>query len=100
MVLQELAGEFLAIPAILSSSERVWNVSACVMQAQKTNIGEILSFGIIFVKENVRLLRKYYQHLVGNDKTALLLELQYYHGNPDPLCPKNPVSGLPWCPVI
>ena len=35
----------------------------------------------LFVKENVRLLRKYYQQLVGNDKTALPLELT---GIPDP----------------
>ena len=80
-VLQELARDFLAIPATSSPSEKVWSVSARVMQAQKANIGEKLSSGIMFVKENVRLLRTYYPQLVENDKTALPLELT---GIPDP----------------
>ena len=81
VVLQELAREFLVVPATPSPSEKVWNVSARVLQAQKVNIGEKLSSGIVFVKEHVRLLRKYYQQLVGNDKTGLPLELT---GIPDP----------------
>ena len=32
--------------------------------------------------------------------TLPLTETQYYHENPDPLCPQDPVAGLPWCPVI
>ena len=66
----------LVVPATPSPSEKVWNVSARAMQAQKANIGEKLSSGIMFVKKNVRLLQKYYQQLVGNDNTALPLELK------------------------
>ena len=72
---QELARDFLAIPATSSPSEKIWNVSAHVMQAQKANIDEKLSSAIMFVQKNERLLRKHYPQLVETDKTALPLEL-------------------------
>ena len=72
-VLAALAKVFLTIPATSAPSERVWSQSANVITTKRARLDETIASGIMFVKENVRVLRKHYTLLTKNDKNALPL---------------------------
>ena len=72
--LAKLAIAFLSIPATLAPSERVWSRAAQVLTIKRACLSEEVSSGIMFVKENIGVLRKHYAKLTANDKDALPLE--------------------------
>ena len=51
---------FLTIPATSAPSERVWSQSANVITTKRARLDETIASGIMFVKENVRVLSKHY----------------------------------------
>ena len=75
-VLAILAKDFLSIPATSAPSERVWSQSARVITTLRVNLDENFSSGIMFVRENPRVLCKHYTRLTKNDKHALPLSLR------------------------
>ena len=64
---------FLTIPATSAPSKRVWSQSANVITTKRASLDGTIASGIMFVKENVRVLRKHYTLLTKNDKNALPL---------------------------
>ena len=72
--LAELAKAFLSIPATSAPSEKVWSRAANVISTKRARLGENVLSGIMFVKENLHVLRKHYAHLTRGDKRALPLE--------------------------
>ena len=74
-VLAKLAKAYLSIPATSVPSERVWSRAAHVLSIKRSRLGEDVASGIMFLKENVHILRKHYGVLSQKYKNALPLEL-------------------------
>jgi hypothetical protein len=72
--LAPLAQLFLCIPASSAPSERVWSQAARVLTVKRTNTTDEVSSGIMFVRENMELLRKHYNEVSKSFKNALPLE--------------------------
>ena len=66
-----LAKIFLAIPASSAPSERVWSRGSRVLTMKRSNMTQELSSGIMFVKENMDLLNKYYDQVIQGVESAL-----------------------------
>jgi hypothetical protein len=79
-IIAALAIIFLAIPASSAPSERIWSQAALVLTVKRNNLDEDVSGGIIFVKQNLKLLRKYYKVVTKDVENALPLE---FSGLPD-----------------
>ena len=74
-VLAALAEAFLSIPATSAPSEKVWSRAANnVLSTKRARLSEDVASGIMFVKENMHILRKHYSFLTKDDKKALSLE--------------------------
>ena len=73
-VLARLAKDFLAIPATSARSEKMFHLASRVISAKRAELSERISSGIMFVRENVALLRKHYARLTEKDVNALPLE--------------------------
>ena len=74
-ILKQMAKDYLSIPASSAPSERVWSRAARILSIKRALLSEDVSSGIMFVKENLSLLREHYTLLTQKDKTALPLEL-------------------------
>ena len=55
-----LAEKFLCIPASSAPSERIWSRTSQVVSIRRACLGEDVASGIVFVKENMEILKKYY----------------------------------------
>jgi hypothetical protein len=63
---------FLAIPASTAPSERVWSGAARLITINRANLKEDVASGMVmFVKENLMILRKYYEEVSAKVKGAL-----------------------------
>jgi hypothetical protein len=65
---------FLCIPASSAPSERVWSQAALVLPVKRANTTDDVASGVMFVRENMELLRKHYNGVSKNLKDALPLE--------------------------
>ena len=54
---------FLAIHASTAPSERVWSRAARLIIIKRSNLKEDVASGMMFVKENLMILRKYYEEV-------------------------------------
>ena len=75
IVLKEMAQAFLSVTASSAPSERVWSRAAQILSIKRALLNEDVSSGVMFVKENLPILRKHYTLLTHQDKKALPLEL-------------------------
>ena len=57
------ARKFLAVPATSAASERVWNRAARVLSLKRAAMKENLIERIMFIKENMKFLKKHYLKL-------------------------------------
>ena len=80
-ILVELAMEFLSIPATSAASERVWSRAAQVLSTKRARLSEKVASNVLFVKENLEVLRKHYATLIQGQEDALPLEAS---GLPEP----------------
>jgi hypothetical protein len=60
-ILAPLAQLFLCIPASSAPSEQVWSQAARVLTVKRANTTDDVASGVIFVRENMELLRKHYK---------------------------------------
>ena len=74
-ILAQLAVAFLSIPATSAPSERIWSRSSQVLTIRRARLNEEVASGIMFVKENLVILRKHYSALTKDQKDALPLEI-------------------------
>ena len=71
----KLAKIFLAIPATLAPSKRIWSRSAAVLTSRQVNLDEEITSGITLLKENSQVLRNYWEEVTKDMKDALSLKL-------------------------
>ena len=79
-VLAKLAKLFLCIPVSSAPSEHIWSRAALVLSLKRANMNEELASGIMFVKENLKLLKQYYAEVTKDFENALPLQ---FTGLPD-----------------
>ena len=75
-----VAQAYLSIPATSAPSERIWSIAAQILTAKRARLSEDVTSGIMFVKQNLEVLRKHYPTLTKKMEDALPLELS---GLPD-----------------
>ena len=74
-VIAALAKLFLAIPASTAPSERVWSRAARLISTiKRANLKEDVSSGMMFVRENLLILKKYYEEVSKKIKGVLPLK--------------------------
>ena len=73
--LVELAMDFLSIQATSAASERVWSRAVQVLTTKRARLREKVASNILFVKENLEVLRKHNTVLIQGQEDALPLEL-------------------------
>ena len=73
-ILRELAQSILSITASSAPSERFWSRLANILSMKRARLKEDATSGIMFVKENLSLLRKHYKLLTQQNMDALPLE--------------------------
>ena len=61
----KLAEVFLPAPATSAPSERVWKRSSDVLTIKRANLAPFVASGIMFTKENIRLVYKHYEKITG-----------------------------------
>lgn len=61
----KLAIVFLAIPATSAPSERVWSRASQVLSIKRASLDPAIASRIMFIRENIRLVYKYYEELTG-----------------------------------
>lgn len=66
-----LAKLFLAIPASSAPSERVWSRGSRVITVKRAKMAQDLASSIMFVKENMTLLNRYYDQVSKDVEIAL-----------------------------
>jgi hypothetical protein len=64
--LSQLASEFLSIPATSAPSERIWSRAARVITAKRAQLSSEVTFCMIFVQENVKLICEHWDELMPN----------------------------------
>ena len=86
-LLARLARMFLAIPATSAPSERIWSRVSRILCLQRASLKPEVAQRIMFVKENLHILRKHYRALVladrDNDDFLVELEMSYLFGDDD-----------------
>ena len=74
----KMAKVFLPIPATSSPSEKVWRRSSDLISIKRAKLSPDLASSIMFTKENVRLLYKYYEELTGKPLVDAYLPVNNY----------------------
>jgi hypothetical protein len=90
-LLATLAREYLAIPATLAPSERIWSRASRILSLKRASLKPEVAQRIMFVKENLSILHKHYHTLVmrerSNDQQFMVqCEMNYL--------PPLPLEGL------
>ena len=57
--------DFLAIPAASAPSERVWSRASQVLSIRRANLSPDVATRIMFARENLLFIYKYYEELTG-----------------------------------
>ena len=73
-----LARLYLAIPATSAPSERVWSRAARILTLKRARLKEDLVARMMFIRENIKFLRKHYVSLARGEREAHLHELIEY----------------------
>ena len=73
-----LARLFLAIPATSAPSERIWSRAARILTLKRARLKEELVERMMYVRENIRYLRKHYVELTKAEREAHLHDLIQY----------------------
>ncbi len=73
---------YLAVLATSAPSERIWSRASRVPTLKRANLEPKVTQGIIFIKENLGILHKYYVSLAKGDKTGdqqylIKMEIEY-----------------------
>ena len=66
---------FLAIPATLVTSERMWSCSGKILFAKTAKLKASVKLATIFVTDNAEVLREYYEKIVEMVNNPILLYL-------------------------
>jgi hypothetical protein len=69
-ILQEVAKPFLACPATLAPSERIWACSGGVVTNTRTKLKNAVTSASMFVSENQEVLRKHYKEVTTTSRSA------------------------------
>jgi hypothetical protein len=64
-----LAHLYLAVPATSAPSERIWSKASRILTLKRTKLKLKVAQRIMFIKENLGILHKYYVFLAKGDKT-------------------------------
>ena len=94
--LARLASLYLAVPATSAPSERIWSRASRILTLKRANLKEKVAQRMMFIKENLSVLHKYYGSLAERDRTedkyylidmekTYLPPLQEYDANGDDL---------------
>jgi hypothetical protein len=59
---------YLAVPAISAPSERIWSRASRIVTLKRDNLKSKYAQRIMFIKENLGILHKYYVSLAKGDK--------------------------------
>lgn len=72
-----VAHAFLSMPATSAPSERAWSRSAnvLILTAKRNRLNSELASGIVFVRENIKILDKHYDAVTLGGTSALPREL-------------------------
>ena len=85
--LARLARMFLAIPATSAPSERIWSRVSRILCLQRASLKPEVAQRMMFVKENLHILRKHYRALAladrDNNDFLVELEMSYLFGDDD-----------------
>jgi hypothetical protein len=68
-LLAMLAHECLAIPATSASSERIWSRASRILSLKRASLKPEVAQQIMFVKENLSILRKHYHTLAMRERS-------------------------------
>jgi hypothetical protein len=80
----------LAIPATSAPSERIWSRAARILTLKRARLDDELVERIMFIKENMKFLRKHYPRMMKEETEKHLhflidLEMQYFPCDEDEL---------------
>jgi hypothetical protein len=67
--LARLARLYLAVPATSAPSERIWSRASRILTLERANLKPKVAQRIMFIKENLGILHKYYVTLAKGNKT-------------------------------
>ena len=73
-----LARLYLAIPATSAPSERIWSRASRILTLKRASLSEELVARMMYVRENIRYLRKHYVELAAAEREAHLHDLIEY----------------------
>jgi hypothetical protein len=68
-LLATLVHEYLAIPATLAPSERIWSRASRILSLKRASLKPEVAQQIMFVKENLSILHKHYHTLAMRDRS-------------------------------
>jgi len=77
-----VAHRYLAVPATSALSERVWSHAARILSRRHARLDDKLAGRIIFVRENIKYLRKHYCKLAKEETEShshFLVDLELEH---------------------
>jgi hypothetical protein len=82
LYLARLACLYLAVPATSAPSERIWSRVSRILTLKRANLKPKVAQRIMFIKENLGILHKYYVSLAKGNKTEdqkylIKMELKY-----------------------
>jgi hypothetical protein len=66
--LARLARLYLAVPATTAPSERIWSRASRILTHKRANLKQKVEQRIMFIKENLGILHKYYVTLAKGNK--------------------------------
>jgi hypothetical protein len=80
--LARLARLYLAVPATSAPSEKIWSRASIILTLKRANFKAKVSQRIMFIKENLGILLKYYVSLAKGDRTEdqqylIKIEMKY-----------------------
>jgi hypothetical protein len=76
------ARSYLAVPATSAPSERIWSRASRILTLKRANLKPKVALRIIFIKENLGILHKYYVSLAKGNRTEdqqylIKMEIKY-----------------------
>ena len=77
-LVSHLARLYLAIPATSAPSERIWSRAARILTLKRARLKEEVVARMMYIRENIRFLRKHYVELAKAEREAHLHDLIEY----------------------